>query len=107
MHANWSIMIIATPDLKYFPSEDNGCLSIHSSKKSSPLHHNATLYYADDSTFIFLSKVDLITSTTFVKDTFTQFGLEVHLGCSNTPDSKSKTEIIMYFFPAREVQCPL
>ena len=88
MHANWSTMNIATPDLKYFTSEeDNGCLSIHSSKKSSPLHHNATIY-ADDSTFIFLSKADLITGTTFVKDTFAQFGLEVHLGCTNTPDSK-------------------
>jgi hypothetical protein len=66
MHANWSTMNIATPDLKYFTSEeDNGCLSIHSSKKSSPLHHNATIY-ADDSTFIFLSKADLITDTTFV-----------------------------------------
>jgi hypothetical protein len=61
------------------------------------LHHNATLY-ADDSTFIFLSKADLITGTTFVKDTFAQFGLlEVHLGCTNTPNWKSKTEQAMYF----------
>jgi len=97
MHANWSTMNIATPDLKFFPSEDNGCLSIRSSKKSSPLHHNATLY-ADDSAFIFLSKADLITGTTFVKDTFAQFGLEVHLGCTNTPKSKSKTEAM--YFPA-------
>ena len=43
------------------------------------------------------SKSDLITGTTFVKDTFAQFALEVHLGCNNTPDSKSKTEAILYF----------
>ena len=79
MHANWSTMKIATPDLKYFPSEDNGCLSICSTKKNTPLHHNDTLY-ADDSTFIFLSKANLITGTTFIKDIFVQFGLEVHLG---------------------------
>jgi hypothetical protein len=65
MHANWSTMNIATPALKYFPSEDNGCLSIPFNKKSSQFHHNVTLY-ADDSTFIFLSKSDLlITGTTF------------------------------------------
>jgi hypothetical protein len=89
MHANWSIMKIATPSLNYFPSEINGCLCIRSSKKSTPLHHNATLY-ADDSAFTFLSKSDLITGTTFVKDTFTQFGLEVHLGCTNTPNRNPK-----------------
>jgi hypothetical protein len=97
MHANWATMKIATPALNYFPSEINGCLSVRSSKKSTPLHHNATLY-ADDSAFIFLSKSDLITGTTFVKDTFAQFGLEVHLGCTNTPNSKSKTEAM--YFPA-------
>ena len=97
MHANWSTMNIATPALKYFPSEDNGCLSICSSKKSTTLHHNATLY-ADDSAFIFLSTAELITGTTFVKDTFAQFGLKVHLGWTNTPNLKSKTEAM--YFPA-------
>jgi hypothetical protein len=52
-----------------------------------------------NSAFIFLSKADLITGTTFVKDTFAQFGFEVYLGCTNTPDSKSKTEAL-YFPPA-------
>jgi hypothetical protein len=66
---------------------------VWSSKKNAPLHHNATL-----SAFIFLSKSDLVTGTTFVKDTFAQFGLTVHLGCTNIPDSKSKTEAM--YFPA-------
>jgi hypothetical protein len=55
-----------------------GCLNIPFNKKSSPFHHNVTLY-ADDSTFIFLSKPVVITGTNFVKDTFAQVGLEVHL----------------------------
>jgi hypothetical protein len=98
MHANWSTMNIATPALKYFPSEDNGYLSIHSNKKTAPLHHNATLSTDDSALFIFLSKPVLITGTTFVKDTFAQFGLKVHLGCTNMPDFKSKTEAM--YFPA-------
>ena len=97
MQTNWSTQKIATPDLKYFPSEKNGNLSIRSNKKSQPLHHNTTLY-ADDSAFIFLSKEDLITGTTFVKNTFANFGLEVHLGSTETPNSKSKTEAM--YFPA-------
>ena len=59
------------------------------------MHHNAALY-ADDSAFIFLSKADLIAGTILVQQTFAQFGLEVHLGCTNTPKSFSKTEA-MYF----------
>ena len=94
-HANWSTMSIQAPDLKYFPSENEGLLNTRSTKKGSPLHHNATLY-ADDSAFIFLSKADLTTDTTFIQKTFAQFGLEVHLGCTNTPNSKSKIEA-MYF----------
>ena len=97
MHSNWSTMSIQTPDLKFFPSESEGLLSTRSTKKGSPLHHNTTLY-ADDSAFIFLSKADLITGTIFVQNTFAQFGLEVHLGCTNTPNSKSKTEAM--YFPA-------
>jgi hypothetical protein len=43
--------------------------------------------------FIFLSKADLITGTTFVQIIFAQFGLEVHLGCTtNTPNWATKTE---------------
>jgi hypothetical protein len=38
----------------------------------------------------------LITGTIFVKDTFAQFGLKVHLNCTYTPDLKPKTEA-MYF----------
>ena len=98
MHTNWSTMSIQTPDLKYFPSESEGLLSTHSTRKGTPhLHHNTTLY-ADDSAFIFLSKADLITGTIFVQKSFAQFGLEVHLGCTNTPNSKSKTEAM--YFPA-------
>ena len=37
-HVNWSAM----PDLKYFPSECEGLLSTCSTRKGSPLHHNAT-----------------------------------------------------------------
>ena len=59
------------------------------------MHHNAALY-ANDSAFIFLSKADLIAGTILVQQTFAQFGLEVHLGCTNTPKSSSKTEA-MYF----------
>jgi hypothetical protein len=33
-----------------------------------------------------------------VKDTVGQFGLEVHLGCTNMPNSKSNTEAM--YFPA-------
>jgi hypothetical protein len=59
------------------------------------LHHNAALY-ADDSPFIFLSKADLIAGTILVQQTFPQFGLEVHLGCTNTPKSSSKTEAMCF-----------
>ena len=95
MHKKWSSNQIQTPDLKYFPSESDGFLNKRSTKKGAPLHHNAALY-ADDSAFIFLSKADLIAGTILVQQTFAQFGLEVHLGCTNTPKSTSKTEA-MYF----------
>ena len=92
-------MNIATPTLKDFPSESNGCLvSIHSSKKSATLVHHNVIVYADDSASTFLSNSNLITGTTFVKDSFAQFGLKVHLGCTNTPNLKSKTEAMN--FPA-------
>ena len=64
----------------------------HCTTMPPSMHHNATLY------IYFLSKSDLITGTTFVKDTFAQFGLEVHLGCTNMPKSKTKTEAM--YFPA-------
>ena len=95
MHKKWSANQIQTPDLKYFPCESDGFLNKRSSKKGTPLHHNAALY-ADDSAFIFLSKANLIAGTILVQQTFAQFGLEVHLGCTNTPKSTSKNEA-MYF----------
>ena len=58
---------------------------------------NATLY-ADNSAFIFLSKSDLRTGATFVKNTFAQFGLKVQLGCTIMSDLDSKTEAM--YFPA-------
>jgi hypothetical protein len=96
MHKKWSSNQIQTPELKYFPSESDGFLNKRSTKKGTPLHHNAALY-VDDSAFIFLSKANLIAGTILVQQqTFAQLGLEVHLGCTNTPKSTSKTEA-MYF----------
>ena len=53
------------------------------------------LFYANNAAFIFLTKDDLIKGTTFVRESFAQFGLEVHLGSRET-NAKSKTEA-MYF----------
>jgi hypothetical protein len=91
----WSTKQIKTPDLKYFPSESDGFLNKRSTKKGAPLHHNAALY-ADALAFIVLSKANLIAGTILVQQTFARFVLEVHLGCTNTPKLKSKTEA-MYF----------
>jgi hypothetical protein len=74
---------------------------MHSKREGAPLHHNATSY-ADDSAFIFLSKANLITRITFVQNNFAQFGLVVHLGCTNTTNLSSKTEAI--YFPAHSYQ---
>jgi hypothetical protein len=54
MHDNWSTISIETPDLNYFPSENNGYLSKRSNMKSAPLYHNVTsMIYADNSSLIF------------------------------------------------------
>ena len=55
-------------------------------------HKNKDTFYA---AFISLSKTDLIKGTEFVRLSFAQFGLEVHLG-TRANNAKSKTEA-MYF----------
>ena len=66
-----------------------------SSKSGTHLVDHKGTFYADDSAFIFLSKTDLIKGTEFVRSSFAQFGLEVHLG-TRANNAKSKTEA-MYF----------
>ncbi|MCP4744834.1 MAG: reverse transcriptase family protein, partial [Desulfobacteraceae bacterium] len=94
MHRKWDSMNLSKPQLRYFPNLADGYLNRRSQKKGTPLDHKDT-FYADDAAFVFLTKNDLIKGTTFVRESFAQFGLEVHLGSRET-NAKSKTEA-MYF----------
>jgi hypothetical protein len=55
-------------------------------------HKNKDTFYA---AFISLSKTDLIKGTEFVRLSFAQFGLEVHLG-TRANNAKSKTEAMHF-----------
>jgi hypothetical protein len=93
MHQKWSFVDLASPQLEWYPNA-KGFLNKRSPKSGTRLDHKET-FYADDSAFIFLSKTDLIKGTEFVRSSFAQFGLEVHLG-TRANNAKSKTEA-MYF----------
>ena len=80
--------------MRYFSNENEGFLNKQSQKTGTHLNHK-DIFYAENTTFIFLSKDDLIRGTSFVQRSFAQFGLEVHLG-HQTENSKSKIEA-MYF----------
>ena len=105
MEKNWPVK---QPELFRCPSQFDpkerklkrkGSLTRRMTKDLIPLHHSKSLY-ADDGAFIFLSKEDLIEGTKFIRDSFSSFGLKVHLGTRATgqgnKDEKSKTEA-MYF----------
>jgi len=85
-------MELSEPELLFYPNEDDGFLNKRSQKKGTRLDHKDT-FCANDTAFIFLTKEDLIKGTTFIKNSFSQFGLEVHLG-TRSLNAKSKTEAI-------------
>ncbi len=94
MHQKQSSVDLASPHLEWYPNA-KGFLNKRSPKSGTRLDHKDTFYADDDSAFIFLSKTDLIKGTEFVRSSFAQFGLEVHLG-TRANNAKSKTEA-MYF----------
>ena len=89
MHKKWSTKQIKKPDLKYFPSESDGFLNKHSSKKGAPLHHDAALY-ADDSAFTFLSKADLIAGTILVQKPLPNLAWKCILDAPTLPNQPPK-----------------
>ena len=93
MHQKWSSVDLASPQLEWYPNA-KGFLNKRSPKSGTHLDHKDT-FYADDSAFIFLSKTDLIKGTEFVRSSFAQFGLEVHLG-TRANNAKSKTEAMHF-----------
>ena len=70
---------LSEPELQHFPNESDSFLNKRSQKTGVTLQHKDT-FYADDAAFNFLTKEDLINGTTFIQKTFSQLGLEVHLG---------------------------
>ena len=65
---------------------------IRPAQTSGSTAHLTQLLYLDDSGFPFNNRDDAATGTRIIKETFTELGLQMHLG--NNENKKSKTEIL-------------
>ena len=96
MSKDWPVK---TPPLEWCPPapDPKGTLTTRTTaKKSLELLEFTRSLYADDASFVFMSRNDMIVGTRHVIRTFAKFGLEVHTGYTGADGKvvESKTEFI-------------